>query len=172
MKIKNWELENPITWRDNRSESAIDYIIINKEVGSMGSRIWKNEEIDISDHTMIGITCRKMNNRRKEKKVEWREKWNTNRADWETYKKQVGRKLDENIERKKRSINEWEADIKRILREEAKNTIGKKRIKIGNKKLKGWWDKEVEEAIASRKRENRNQRKWKERMVKEGEQHR
>lgn len=28
MKIENWELENSITWKDSRTESAIDYIII------------------------------------------------------------------------------------------------------------------------------------------------
>lgn len=172
VKIKNWELENPITWRDKRTESAIDYIIINKEMEREGCRIWKNEEIDISDHTMIGITCKKNESLRKRKKEEWREKWNTMEANWERYTEQVEGKMSENVERRRRSINEWEADIKHIMRKKAEKVIGKKKIKIGNRRPKGWWDKEVEEAIASRKRENRNQRRWKGKITKEGEQHR
>lgn len=31
-KIKNWELENPLTWKDRNNESAIDYILENDAV--------------------------------------------------------------------------------------------------------------------------------------------
>ena len=31
MGIKNWELENPVTWRGRGSESAIDYVMVNEQ---------------------------------------------------------------------------------------------------------------------------------------------
>ncbi|KAG0726595.1 hypothetical protein GWK47_036224 [Chionoecetes opilio] len=40
-RIKNWELENPTTWRDRNNESAIDYILVNEPVNRQGCRIWK-----------------------------------------------------------------------------------------------------------------------------------
>lgn len=31
-RIKHWELENPVPWRDNTNESAVDYILVNEYV--------------------------------------------------------------------------------------------------------------------------------------------
>ena len=59
LKIKHWELENPATWHDNTGEAAIDYILVNKKVQEKGCTIWKNEDINISDHFLIGVTCGK-----------------------------------------------------------------------------------------------------------------
>ena len=59
LKTKNWELENPTTWHDSNAESASDYILVNKKVEEGGCMIWKNEDINISDHFLIGITCQK-----------------------------------------------------------------------------------------------------------------
>ena len=36
LRIKNWELENPVTWRDRGAETATDYVLVNEEV-SRGS---------------------------------------------------------------------------------------------------------------------------------------
>ena len=81
MKIKNWELENTITWRDRGAESAIDYIPVNNEVRKKKCTIWKNEELDISDHVLIGLTCGEGRKDREKAKTKWREKWNLSGAD-------------------------------------------------------------------------------------------
>ena len=64
MRIKNWELENPVTWRD-RAVSLQLIVMVNEQI-EQDCRIWKNEGIDVSDH-LISITCGK---------EVWKEKWN------------------------------------------------------------------------------------------------
>ena len=39
LRIKSWELEDLVTWRDRRSESAIDYVLVNDQVEKQGCRI-------------------------------------------------------------------------------------------------------------------------------------
>lgn len=59
MKVMNWQLENPITWRDRGTKSAIDYKMINERVLKNWCKVWKNEDADISDHLVIDIKCGK-----------------------------------------------------------------------------------------------------------------
>ena len=39
LRIKSWELEDLVTWRDRRSEPAIDYVLVNDQVEKQGCRI-------------------------------------------------------------------------------------------------------------------------------------
>lgn len=122
-------------------------------------KIWKNEDADISDHLMIGITCGKTEVSQDVKKIEWREKWNTVNAEWKRDGDKVEDEIYKEADQGGRTVNKWELDIKNILKQEANKTIGTKKLKTREKKLKGWWDKEVEEAIAQRKKENRKHRR-------------
>ena len=45
---------------------------MNEEVAKLKTKTWKNENIDISDHIMIDITCRK--NREKKSREKCRKK--------------------------------------------------------------------------------------------------
>ncbi|XP_050706159.1 uncharacterized protein LOC126991439 [Eriocheir sinensis] len=174
LKIKNWELEDPITWRDRGAASAIDYIMASEAVEKSKCRIWKEEEVDISDHIMIGVTCGKGGRKEQEQemKTEWKTKWDTLNPDWEKYKDNLDGKLCREIEKGNRTSDQWEKQVKEVIAEEAKISIGIKKYKVGKRRLKGWWDEEVEKAIGDRKRENRRQRKLRKLTEKEGEQHR
>ena len=83
--VKNWELENHVTWRNNGHQSAIDYIIVNSEVDNLITTTWKNEDIDISDHILIEITCRRSKIKNNVSKEVWREKWNLKKGNWIKY---------------------------------------------------------------------------------------
>ena len=173
LEIKNWELEDPVTWKNRETESAIDYIIVNKKIGKDTCKVWKNEEIDISDHIMIGMTCsnaRRMGVRRA--KAQIKERWNLRDADWDRYREEIGQRLITETEQGERTIEQWEKDVKTVIEEGAKDTIGLKRFKVGTTRLKGWWDEEVKQAIENRKRENRKQREIRKLLKKYGEQHR
>ena len=62
------------------------------------------------------------------------------------------------IDKRDRTINDWEKDIKKKILNEANRSVGTQKFKIGKTKLKGWWwDNEVEKAIEERKKENRIQ---------------
>ena len=158
MRIKNWELENPVTWRDRRSESAIDYVIVNEQVEKQGCRMWKDEGVDISDHFLIGITCGKTRKGSGVRKEGWKEKWNIKNADWIKYCREMEETKSGEIEELGRTVSEWESNIKENKRCQTKKSVGLKKFKVGKTKLKGWWDEEVAKAIADRKRENRIQR--------------
>jgi len=158
MRIKNWELENPVTWRDRRSESAIDYVIVNEQVEKQGCRMWKNEGVDISDHFLIGITCGKIRKSTEVRKEEWKEKWNIKNADWIKYCREMEETMPGEIEELGRTVSEWEGNIKENITRQAMKSVGLKKFKVGKTKLKGWWDEEVAKAIGDRKRENRKQR--------------
>lgn len=54
LRIENWELQDPVTRRDRRSESATDYILVSGELEKQGCRIWRNEGVDFLDHRMTG----------------------------------------------------------------------------------------------------------------------
>lgn len=172
LKIKNWELEDPITWRDRGQESAIDYILVNEEIEKEDCRIWKNEEVDIADHIMIGITCGKVNKTNKTPRAVWKRKWNTSNRDWEKYEKELCEKLRNNYENENRTVDEWEKKTKQVIVQVAENTIGVKKYMTGPTKLKGWWDEEVETAVVNRKSKNRKQRKLWKQLAREGEQDR
>ena len=74
LKVKNWELENPTTWQEKQCETAIDYILVNDRV----------QNIDISDHIMIGITCGTGTTKIKGKrKGNLGEKWKLKRSELE-----------------------------------------------------------------------------------------
>ena len=158
LRIKNWELEDPVTWRDRRSESAIDYIIVNEETARQGCRIWKDERVDFSDHFLIGITCGKAGRNTRVRKEIWKEKWNLKNADWIKYCREMGETMPGESEEVGRTVSEWERDIKGHIRTQAKKSVGVKKFKVGKTRLKGWWDKEVAKAIGDRKSENRKQR--------------
>ena len=158
MRIKNWELENPVTWRDRRSESAIDYVIVNEQVEKQGCRMWKDEGVDISDHFLIGITCGKTRKGSGVRKEGWKEKWNIKNVDWIKYCREMEETKSGEIEELGRTVSEWESNIKENKRCQTKKSVGLKKFKVGKTKLKGWWDEEVAKAIADRKRENRIQR--------------
>ena len=136
MKMKNWELEDPITWRDRGAESAIDYIIINDKVEKYGCGIWKNEQVDISDHILIGITCGKTKQQKKVVKSGWREKWKTNNVDWVKYREKLDEQMFDEIDKRDRTINDWEKDIKKKILNEANRSVGTQKFKIGKTKLK------------------------------------
>ena len=174
LKIKNWELEDPVTWRDRGSASAIDYIMASEAVEKGQCGIWKVEELDISDHIMIGVTCRRGRREEQEQDMvaEWKTKWDTLNPNWGEYRKSLDEKLQEEVEKGNRTCDQWEKRVKEVIEEEAKATVGIKKYKVGQRKLKGWWDDEVEKAISDRKRENRKQRKLRKMTEKEGEQHR
>ncbi|KAG0715447.1 hypothetical protein GWK47_011916 [Chionoecetes opilio] len=157
-RIKNWESENPTTWRDRNNESAIDYILVNESVNRQGCRIWKNEDVDISDHSMIGITCGKHREENNAKKVIWKEKWDVKNANWIEYCRGMENTMPGDTEGIGSTVSEWEQGIKNVIRQEAKKAIGTKQFKIGKTRLKGWWDKEVGQAIRDRKKENRKQK--------------
>lgn len=55
----------------------IDYILVNETADKQEMRFWANENIDISDHVMIGITKRKTGdtNRQGKKKEKEILKW-------------------------------------------------------------------------------------------------
>ena len=147
-----------MTWRDRRSESAIDYVLVNDQVEKQGCRIWKNEAIDFSDHILIGITCGKTRKSTGVKKESWKEKWDIKNADWIAYCREMGETMPGEIEEIGRTVSEWEGDIKEHIKRQAKKSVGVKKFKVGKIKLKGWWDEEVAKAIGDRKRENRKQR--------------
>ena len=156
--MKNWELENPVTWRSNGHESAIDYIIVNNEVSKLEISTWKNEDIDISDHFMIGITCRRSKRKNNVQKEVWREKWNLKKGNWIKYCEEVDQTMNNGMEWMDLSIDQLEKKIKNSMKEAANRNIGKQKFKNGKTKLKGWWDDEVKAAIAERKKLNRKQR--------------
>ena len=123
--MKNWELENPVTWRSNGHESAIDYIIVNNEVSKLEISTWKNEDIDISDHFMIGITCRRSKRKNNVQKEVWREKWNLKKGNWIKYCEEVDQTMNNGMEWMDLSIDQLEKKIKNSMKEAANRNIGK-----------------------------------------------
>ncbi|KAG0711800.1 hypothetical protein GWK47_019838 [Chionoecetes opilio] len=115
-RIKNWELENPATWRDRNNESAIDYILVNESVDRQGCRIWKNEDVDISDHSMIGITWGKHREENKAKKVIWKEKWDVKNANWIEYCRGMENTMPGDTEGIGSTVSEWEQGIKNVIK--------------------------------------------------------
>ena len=138
---------------------------MNKKVEEKGCVSWKNEDIVISDHFLIAIACGKAKMRRKKIK---KGKWRIQEANWEKYATKVNERTQEEISERLVSVDTWENEIKEVLKQEAVNEIGTKKIKVGPLRLKGWWDKEVEIAITSKKKGNRIQRRLNKKVKKQG----
>ena len=170
MIIKNWEAENLTTWRGNGVETVIDYILVNEAADKQEMRFWTNENIDISDHVMIGLSKKSTGNTKRQGKKKEKEimKWNLAKAQWLQYSEDLSTVMVNEVNRKDRTINKWERDMKGKILEKARIYIGKKKVNRTGKKLKGWWDEEVKEAIHRRKEANRKQRTLKRIMEKEG----
>lgn len=56
MKIKVWKQEDPVTWRNRETESALGYTRVKEEVEKLTCKIWQNEETDASNHIIVEIT--------------------------------------------------------------------------------------------------------------------
>ena len=63
-----------MTWKDKKNELAIDYVLVNYQIEKLQTKMWKNEDIDLSDHGMIGIALEKLG--KVKKQSWWKEKWN------------------------------------------------------------------------------------------------
>lgn len=66
----------------------------------MRSTVWKNENIDISDHQMISITCKTSccNKKKKDTNGVWREIWNIKKGNWTKYCEEVKETLENDEE--------------------------------------------------------------------------
>ena len=60
------------------------------------------------------------------------------RSDWNEYSKMLDDQLGEEKDKRGRTVDEWERDIKKVVLQKANNTIGMKRIKAGKTRLKSW----------------------------------
>ena len=115
-RIQNWELENPVTWRDKKNESAIDYILVNDQIEKLQTRMWKNEDIDISEHVMIGISCRKNRTCKVAKKEVWKEKWNMRNVDWSGYSDEMDQVLSGDTQRGDEIVDDEEKGLKETIK--------------------------------------------------------
>ena len=161
MIIKNWEVENLTTWRGNGAETVIDYVLVNEAADKQEMRFWSNENIDISDHVMIGLNKRKTGDINKPVRKKEIAKWIMTKAQWSKYSQDINIAMERETNMENRTVDRWEKDIKGKILSMAKKHIGKKNVNLSGKKLKGWWDEEVKEAIHRRKEANRKQRKLK-----------
>ena len=147
----------------------IDYILINEAADKEIMSFWTNENVDISDHVMIGVTRKNSKEGKKREKKEMEIlKWNLKKAQWPEYRQDLNAAMKKEEHMKDRTINDWERDIKKRILVKARRHIGKIRVNKSGKKLKGWWDEEVKAAIQRRKKANKEQRKLKRIMEIEG----
>ena len=171
LTIQNWDYEELTTWKGNGVESVIDYVLTNEATTKCNAQFWTNENVDISDHIMIGVTVESIEEKeRGKKKVNRVGKWNLTKAKWQEYRQEIDIGMQSEGDIRERTVNQWEKDIKERITKKAEKLVGRKKINTQGKKLKGWWDEEVKVAIKKRKEANRIQRKLK-RDVEKGEAH-
>ena len=90
-------------------------------------------------------------------------------ADWDKYSEMLNGQMGVGMDKRGRTLDEWERDTKKAMLHEADRTTAMKKVKVGKTRLKGWWDGDGEIAIRDRKRTNKTQRCWRQLMEQYGE---
>lgn len=101
---------------------------------------------------MIGLTCGKLRGSKVEKGMKWQVSWDIRNADWIKYCREMDETMPGDlVTGDGKTIDDWEKGTKETIQETGRKIIGRKRFKIGGKKLKGWWDEEVKVALSRKK---------------------
>lgn len=154
--------EGKVTWHGRQQISTIDYVLSNDVFENKVSKMTIDEEGDASlgsDHNRIIIEMKTKGNNHPRKiinKNRGREVWDTNDKEGLI---RFGNLLDAEIEQSKENELKYESFMANMVK------VGKLSIKrkvVGEQKkrrLKSWWDKEIQTGILERKKACREHRK-------------
>ena len=158
MNLENLNMtiaEGRVTWSARNNESAIDYVLVNKNMRESVSRMWIDEDgmIDVvSDHNCLIVEC-KLNGKKVRNEKRSKKKWRMRDANWEEFQVDL-REMDwmyENVH----NVDEVSKKFVGNVRKAAERKIGHVRNKGRKKTPKPWWNGDIEEALKKRKRCNR-----------------
>ena len=137
--------------------SAIDYCLVSRGARERVNNLWVDEENEVgvpSDHRLIVIQYGREEERRVEKKRSIN-KWNIRGGRWEEYREQITA-MEEG---EGNNVEEMDRRLKQDIIRCAERTIGRIKRKIGRKKRKPWWNREIKTAWNERREANRERRR-------------